>query len=204
VPLLIVGLLTFAGSVMIKLAYEGREYFEHSKEIPTIVRTATITILSALHYVTSVFTFWIPDLGSPKVEKMSAWHLAKWSLILPFIIGLDDLIGYLGAMTIYNAFSLLFGIYLADIVIDILIFISPSLTRKIVENAVLSILAAYAFLYLAYKSYSETFHTLHQSFHLSAIELALFSGAIICVGVAFSYFNRKKLLKEPEHVRGEW
>jgi len=61
-------------------------------------------------------------------------------------------------MTIYNVFSLLAGIYLANIVIDILIFASPSFTKKLVKSAILSFLASIAFLYLMYKSYSEAFH----------------------------------------------
>ncbi len=165
VPWLIIPILIFAGSVMIKLAFEGIEYFEHSKQIPSFVRYATIKFLNGAHFFTRVFTFWIPELGSPKVKRMPTLDLAKWSLLLPFIIGLDDLVGYMGAMTIYNVFSLLFGIYLADILIDILIFVSPSFTKKLVENSLLSLLAAFAFIYLAYKSYSEAFILLQQHYH---------------------------------------
>ncbi len=157
VPWLIIPILVFAGSVMVKLAFEGIEYFENSPSIPRIIRQLTVKTLTILHSVTTIFTFWIPELGSPKVKKMPTMDLAKWSFFLPFIIGLDDLVGYMGAMTIYNVFSLLVGIYIADILIDILIFISPTFTKKMVENSVLSLLAAFAFIFLAYKSYSETF-----------------------------------------------
>src|SRR4029078_3636244 len=109
---LILALLIFAGSVMIKLAYEGREYFEDNSIIPGPIRIATVFILQVLYYPTRIFTYWIPELGTPDVGKMSLAKLARWAFLLPFIIGLDDLIGYMGAMTIYNAFGLIFGIYI--------------------------------------------------------------------------------------------
>jgi putative Ca2+/H+ antiporter (TMEM165/GDT1 family) len=188
----IIPLLIFAGSVMVKLAFEGIEYFEEKEEIPVRIRQAVVKVLQFLHFFTTIFTFWIPELGSPKVKKMTAWQLAKWAFLLPFIIGLDDLVGYMGAMTIYNVFSLLFGIYLADIVIDILIFVSPSFTKKLVENATLSLLAAVAFLYLAYKSYSEATILLHEHYHLSPVQLVGVSVFILMLGGAFGYSRWKK------------
>lgn len=200
IPLLIIVLLVFAGSVMVKLAYEGKEYFENAKSIPAFIRKFTVTILTALHAVTTMFTFWIPELGSPKVVRMTATNLAKWSFFLPFIIGTDDLVGYMGAMTIYNVFSLLCGIYLADIIIDILIFLSPSFTKKLVENAYLSLIAAIAFLYLAYKSYSESLHMLHVAFHFSPEKLVASVAVVIVVGLLFwkALHNKKAL----QHIDG--
>lgn len=187
IPALIIVLLIFAGSVMIKLAYEGIEYFQDAKEIPSFVRFFVVSVLKILHAMTTIFTFWIPDLGSPNVVRMSAASLAKWSFFLPFIIGLDDLVGYMGAMTIYNVFSLLVGIYLADILVDILIFVSPRLTKRLVENAYLSLIAAFAFLYLGYKSYSEAFVLLHEAFLLPVSTLLLL--AIVGAGVGFSFWK---------------
>ncbi len=155
IPVLIIPILFFAGSVMIKLAYEGRGYFENAKVIPAVFRKLTAKVLEMVYFFAHLLTFWIPDLGSPEVVKMRLGNLARWSFLLPFIIGLDDLVGYMGAMTIYNVFSLLIGIYLADIVIDVLIFVSPGTTNKIVRSPYLSFAAAYAFLYLAYKSFFE-------------------------------------------------
>lgn len=154
---LIVALLIFAGSVMVKLAYEGLGYFKDSPGIWYPLRVLVVQGVTALHTLTQGLTFWIPELGSPSVARMALKELAKWSMLLPFIIGLDDFVGYMGAMTIYNVFSLLAGIYLADVVIDVLIFASPSLTKKLVESPLLSFLASLAFLYLMYKSYSEAF-----------------------------------------------
>ncbi len=192
---LILALLIFAGSVMVKLGYEGREYFENRKGVVGFIGKVTAGILKILYYPTRPFTFWIPELGSPKVQKMSLTSLAKWSFFLPFIIGLDDLVGYMGAMTIYNVFGLLFGIYLADILIDILIFVSPKFTKKIVESALLSLLAAYAFIFLAYKSFSEAFHLLHeehsQSTHAIGLAVYLFVLLIIAADVIIYYLSVK-------------
>jgi len=151
----IIVLLIFAGSVMIKLAYESLDYFAEAKSIWKPLRQVTVGGVTFLHNLTQGLTFWIPELGSPKVQKMSLLKLASWSFLLPFIIGLDDFVGYMGAMTIFNVFSLLIGIFFADVFIDVLIFTSPQITKRIVESAVLSFLASFAFLYLMYKSYSE-------------------------------------------------
>jgi len=187
--------LIFAGAVMIKLAHEGQEYYEDAKQIPAAFRNITIKTLTFFYSVTRFATFWIPELSGPKVKKMNVIHLAKWSFILPFIIGLDDFIGYMGAMTIYNVFSLLFGIYLADIVIDIIIFVSPSFTKKLVESPSLSFVATYAFIYLAYKSFSESYILLHERFHISGLNaliwVVFFVLFVLLLDLVNSRFIRK-------------
>lgn len=176
---LIIALLIFAGSVMVKLAYEGLEYFKDEKSIWFPVRKVVVSGVTSLHEVTRGLTFWIPELGSPSVAKMTLKELAKWSFLLPFIIGLDDFVGYMGAMTIYNVFSLLAGIYVADVLIDILIFASPALTKKLVESPIFSLLASLAFIYLMYKSYSEAvLLILHSSDQTSRIGYIVF---VVCI-----------------------
>lgn len=201
VALLIIPVLIFAGSVMIKLAYESIEYFENNESLPKMVRVVTVKILEILYVPSRVFTFWMPEIARPSTGKMSLLTLAKWSLFLPFIIGLDDLIGYMGAMTIFNVYSLLFGIYLADIVIDILIFVSPTITKKIVQSPVLSLIAVYAFLFLAYKSYSESFVLMIEHFHLSIgkflVGMAIFLVMVVVGDLIMSKFSKKKFV--PEH-----
>lgn len=184
---LIVALLIFAGSVMVKLAFEGLEYFQHSPSIWKPLRTVTSTVVIWFHHLTQGLTFWIPELGSPAVKTMSLGQLATWSFLLPFIIGLDDFVGYMGAMTIYNVFSLLVGIYAADIVIDILIFVSPTFTKKMVESAVLSLIATYAFLYLMYKSFSEAFLIVQ---HTHGQARLIYAVALVCLG---AYLVGRKL-----------
>jgi hypothetical protein len=198
----IVPLLIFAGSVMIKLAYEGHEYFLEAKSIPTVLRKGTFFILQHLYKITRVFTFWMPELGSPKVTKMSIGKLAQWSFFLPFIIGVDDLVGYMGAMTIYNAYGLIIGIYLADILIDILIFVSPKMTKKLVENAFLSLLAAWAFLYLGYKSYSEVWLVAEETWHVASWEVVAIVIALIVGVVVVDEIKIRKGGNISEHVRG--
>lgn len=193
---LITPVLIFAGSVMIKLAYEGLEYFENSNQIPKLFSKITVILVTTLHYLTRVFTFWMPEMSKPDVKPMKTVELAKWSFFLPFLIGLDDLIGYMGAMTIYNVFGLLIGIYFADIFIDILIFVSPKLTKKIVESALLSFIATFAFLFLAYKSFSEALHILTEKFLISdkniLIDILLFFVIIIVADIVMAKLQKRK------------
>lgn len=198
----IVPLLVFAGSVMIKLAYEGHEYFVNSVNIPKIFRVITWVILRHLYKVTKLFTFWMPDLGSPKIKKMSIWELAKWSFFLPFIIGIDDLVGYMGAMTIYNAYGLIVGIFVADILIDILIFVSPKMTKKLVENEMLSLVAAWVFLYLGYKSFSEVGRIIFEKLLISEWKLWLGTLGLMAVILAIDYVKSKNMGRHEDHVRG--
>lgn len=202
IVILIIPLLFFAGSVMVKLAYEGHKYFAYAPEIPQVFRKGTMFFLK-IYYLTRFFTFWMPELGTPTVKKMTLLKLSLWSFFLPFIIGIDDLVGYMGAMTIYNAYGLLFGIYLADIVIDILIFMSPSFTKKLVENSKLSLLAAYAFLYLAYKSFSESYHLLVEKVKVEPVFILLWS-LIFITGVILVDLLRYRVAGKPlEHIRGK-
>lgn len=202
VTMLIIPLLIFAGSVMVKLAYEGHEYFAKAKEIHWTVRQLTMKTLDGLYRPTRLLTFWMPELGTPSVAKMTLMKLGQWSFLLPFIIGIDDLVGYMGAMTIYNAYGLIFGIYLADIVIDILIFVSPSLTKRLVENPILSLLAAWAFLYLAYKSFKEAYHLLVGAAHVSPLYVQLFVFTFV-MAVTIGDIVRYRMGKRQEHVRGK-
>lgn len=193
---LIIPILIFAGSVMIKLAHEGADYFKNSKSIPKIFTAITINFVKYLYLLTRVFTFWMPEIAKPSVKPMSEFELAKWSFLLPFIIGLDDLIGYMGAMTIYNVFGLLIGIYFADIFIDILIFVSPKWTKKIVENSILSIIATFAFIFLAYKSYSEAINLIHEKYSLSNlnifIDIIIFFLIVIIADIGMKKIQKRK------------
>lgn len=203
ITLLIIPLLVFAASVMVKLAYEGHEYFAHAKTIPEIARTATMAILNILYYPAKFLTFWMPNLGAPAVKKMHPRNLIQWSFLLPFIIGIDDLVGYMGAMTIYNVFSLLFGIYLADIVIDILIFVSPKTTNKIVQSPTLSLLAVFAFLYLAYKSLSESINLAAEHFHWASSYIILIGIGVILAVFLLDTMKLAMNKNAKEHVRGK-
>ncbi len=193
---LIVPILIFAGSVMIKLAFEGIDYFKDSKAIPQILSKTTIYLLDVLYYLSRPFTFWMPEISKPSVKPMKSSELIKWSFLLPFLIGLDDLIGYMGAMTIYNVFGLLIGIYFADVFIDILIFVTPKFTKKIVQSATLSIIATFAFLYLAYKSYSEALSLVHEKFLLTRqnifIDILIFIAVVILLDIAMAKLQNRK------------
>ncbi|NCQ65822.1 MAG: hypothetical protein GW754_03195 [Candidatus Pacebacteria bacterium] len=203
---LIIPILIFAGSVMIKLAFEGIEYFKDSKSIPKLLSLPTIYVVDALYYLSRAFTFWMPEISKPSVKPMKTSELIKWSFLLPFVIGLDDLIGYMGAMTIYNVFGLLIGIYFADIFIDILIFVSPKFTKKVVESATLSIIATFAFLFLAYKSYSEALGLIHEKLLITRqsifIDALIFFALVLLLDVVMAKFqNRKTFLSHTINLR---
>ncbi len=148
----------------------------------------------------------MPEIGKPSTRKMSTKKLFIWSLLLPFMIGLDDLVGYMGAMTIYNAFGLLIGIYIADVLIDILIFISPKFTTRLVKNAVLSLMATLAFLYLAYKSFNEAFYLLHEHYHVTGgqifVEIVIFVVLVLLADLIMAKVqNRKHYLSKFTSLR---
>jgi len=138
----------------------------------------------------------MPEISKPSTKPMKLTTLAAWSLILPFTIDLDDLIGYMGAMTIYNVFGLLIGIYFADILIDILIFVSPKLTKKVVNSAILSFIATIAFLYLAYKSYTEAGILVHEHYFVPGktifTDLAIFICIIVIIDLIMARIQHRK------------
>ena len=109
----------------------------------------------------------------------------------------------MGAMTIYNAFGLVVGIYIADILIDILIFVSPDFTKKMVENAVLSLVAAWAFLYLGYKSYSEVSILIVESLKVEEWELLIGVVFFVLSVVIYDWIKIRQGGLVAEHVRGK-
>jgi len=54
---LIIPILIFAGSVMIKLAYEGLDYFVNSKKIPSIFSNIVKLAVNIFYFLTRVFIF---------------------------------------------------------------------------------------------------------------------------------------------------
>ncbi len=179
IDLLIIPILFFAGNVMIRLAHEGHEYYTEDKEIPTFFKNFLYNLVKFFYPFAKFFTFWMPYV-TPKAEKFSSWKLAYLSFILPFLIGLDDLVGYFGAMTIFNAFGLVSGILFADVFIDILLFTKPKFTTKVVQNGIVAVLGTLAFLYLGYKSFSEMVHIL-EDFNFGNFVLIIIVGLFIVI-----------------------
>ena len=93
-------------------------------------------------------------------------------------------------------FGLLVGIYIADIVIDILIFISPTLTSKLVQSSVLSFFATIAFLYLAYKSFFEAFDILHSHYQIRGnqilIDICMFIVFVVLIDILVAKVQKRE------------
>ena len=135
-------LLLFSGMILIGLGDNSQEHFhDMNKNFKTPVQV----FFNITRPIVNMFTFFMPE-GSMKAKTLDLKSLFIYSAILPFILGADDLAGYMVLMSISNVFSLLIGIYLADAVIDIFLFTNRKLTTKFVKNKFISYFGAIFFI----------------------------------------------------------
>ncbi len=147
-------LLLVAGNVLIGLGDGSQEHFESLD--PRLKRPLEI-FFKLTRPVVKFFTFFMPH-GEMKATTMSVKKLFFISGIIPFVLGADDLAGYMVLLAPINVFSLLVGIYFGDAIIDMALFYDPRLTIKIVKNKWVSFLGALFFIGLGLLS---IYHAIH-------------------------------------------
>ncbi|MBC7471744.1 MAG: hypothetical protein H7196_00555 [candidate division SR1 bacterium] len=100
----------------------------------------------------------IPHFGTNTVAKKTVLGLLGVSFSIPFILGLDDFAGYVPLFNVVNIFGFGIGVFLGHAILNILLFINPTVTIKIVKNPVISIIGAIAFVGLACWGLYEVVH----------------------------------------------
>lgn len=153
VPILMFIMLVIAGCILLELG-EGSE--EHYKELPEKIKKPVRLFFKILSPVYKKIIFFLPDF-STNDKKRTFWNLFFYSAIIPFILGIDDLAGYMSLMTPTNVFSFLCGIYIADSIIDAFLFMKPEITIKIIKNKWISFIGAIFFITLGLLSFYHAF-----------------------------------------------
>lgn len=146
-------LLVLAGAVLFSLGDSSQEHF---KAIPAKLKKPLEVFFNIVRPVISLLTFFMPN-GEFKPRKMAGWSLFIFSGVLPFLLGADDLAGYMALIRTHNIFGLLIGIYLADAFIDIALFSNRKFTVRMVKNRWISYFGALFFVFLGVISFKHAF-----------------------------------------------
>ena len=80
------------------------------------------------------------------------------SLSVPFILGLDDFAGYIPLFNVINILGFSIGVFLGHLVLNILLFLSPAKTIKIVKNPLISFIGSLVFVGLGLWGFVEVAH----------------------------------------------
>jgi hypothetical protein len=122
------------------------------------------TILSPLlFFISPVLSKIMPSMSHNTTEEESNkgfWGLFLMSMTIPFILGLDDFAGYVPFFKVINVFGFGVGVFLGHCILNILLFINPKLTIKIIKNPIIAILGAIAFILLGSYGVYEAFKIL--------------------------------------------
>jgi hypothetical protein len=143
-------MIVLAALVLFNLAEEGLEHIQQS----FLTRHAGLARfigyfgrgLAGFNRLTApVLRHIIPNVNVREKSAMSFWPLLSFSLLIPFILGLDDFAGYVPLFNIVNVFGFAIGVFLAHMILNSLLFISPERTIKVVKNSVISLLGSLVF-----------------------------------------------------------
>lgn len=162
---LLAGMIFLAGLVLIRLAQDSLDHaLERKLYYPRWFQWA----ISALDHVLQR----IDKYTSPVLDKIVPSHKLKvshqktmmallaMSFTVPFILGLDDFAGYVPLFNIINVFGFGIGVMVGHMILNILLFISPKRTIKVVKNPIIAFVGSVAFVILAGWGFVEAFRLL--------------------------------------------
>jgi putative Ca2+/H+ antiporter (TMEM165/GDT1 family) len=160
---ILLGLMVLLASlVLFEMAASSLEHLHETEEDPedqVTVAPWQISIASFIKMLLSPILFFISPVLSKVMPSMShntsendtrktIFGLFLMSMSIPFILGLDDFAGYVPFFKVVNVFGFAIGVFLGHCILNVLLFINPRLTIKIIKNPVIAILGAIAFIIL--------------------------------------------------------
>jgi hypothetical protein len=160
---LLLGLMVLLASlVLFEMAASSLEHLHETEEdqedqvevapwqasIAKIIKTLLSPIL---FFISPVLSKVMPSMSlntNDNDAKKSIFGLFLMSMSIPFILGLDDFAGYVPFFKVVNVFGFGIGVFLGHCILNILLFINPRVTIKIIKNPIIAILGAIAFIIL--------------------------------------------------------
>lgn len=142
-----------AALVLFKLAEDGLQHAkkEDGKQPLWFRKLVNLfeKILRRINALTSpILKFIVPHFGLKNGEGVSFWPLMLLAFTVPFLLGLDDFAGYVPLFTIVNVFGFSIGVFVAHMILNIMLYISPKHTVAIVKNSFISFAGSIFFVVL--------------------------------------------------------
>ena len=153
-------MIIIASFVLLKLAEEGLEHIkEYSTTLPNWLNQSSRTFEHLLKNFNKlgqpVLKFVIPNLSLKPKKGLTFLGLLGFSFTVPFILGLDDFAGYVPLFNIVNVLGFSIGVLVGHMILNILLFISPVKTVKIVKNPYIAFGGSIIFVGLAVLGFYE-------------------------------------------------
>ena len=160
---LLIIMIFLAAIVLFKLAEDSLEHVhEASSTYPKWFLFISRKLKQATHIINVItgplLRRILPETGMRASGFTKFWPLFFFSFSVPFILGLDDFAGYVPLFSIINVFGFAIGIFLGHMILNILLYISPSRTIKLVKQPAFSLLGAVAFVALGIYGFYEIVH----------------------------------------------
>jgi len=159
---LLVIMLFLAAIVLFKLAEDSLEHARDAKGHPRWFNMLVHKLEKALKFV-NLFTNpllkrILPHGGMKAAAFTTFWGLFAFSFTVPFILGLDDFAGYVPLFSIINVFGFGVGVFLGHMILNILLYLSPARTIKLVKLPVIALVGSVAFVGLGLYGFYEIIH----------------------------------------------
>jgi hypothetical protein len=150
VPLLMVFMITLAALVLFRMAQDSlEELFSEQPKNNSLWHNILASLYALLKTINKPFTPLIAKiLPHPAKNKQATNNflgLLLFSLSIPFILGLDDFAGYIPLFSVVNIFGFSVGVFLGHMILNALLFASPSVTIKLVKQPLIMALGSIAF-----------------------------------------------------------
>jgi hypothetical protein len=93
-------------------------------------------------------------------QGLHFWPLLGFAFTVPFVLGLDDFAGYVPVFNVVNVFGFSVGVVIGHMLLNVLLYLSPSVTIRVVKNPIISVVGSLAFIGLAIWGIVEVVHLL--------------------------------------------
>lgn len=154
VEVLLALMILIASLVLFRLAEDGLEHAKSDdKKYPDWFQGAVNNLELALSKVNAsvapILKYVIPHTKMGSRAGLRFWPLFVFSFTVPFILGLDDFAGYVPLFNIVNVYGFAVGVILGHMILNVLLYLSPKRTVRIVKNPIISFLGSVVFVGLA-------------------------------------------------------
>ena len=154
-------MVLLAALVLFKMAEESLEHLKDDPHTSTGIKSLGRWIERGLHplnrLTSPLLRYIIPHTNGSKTDSLPFWALFGMSFTIPFILGLDGFAGYVPLFSVVNVLGFGTGVFLGHMILNIVLYLSPTHTAQIMKNSIISFVGSCAFVGLAVWGLVETF-----------------------------------------------
>lgn len=143
-------MISLAALVLFKLAEDGLAHAKtNDSRYPwwfrSIVGRFEFVLERFNALVAPVLNRVVPHMDVSMRSGLGLLSLFQFSFTIPFVLGLDDFAGYVPLFSIVNVFGFAIGVFVGHMILNMLLYISPTKTITVVKNPIISLLGSVAF-----------------------------------------------------------